>query len=189
MTKLRPAAAAARGAASRLRDRRVAMGLVAAAAAALLVLAPKETPLLARLYERVAGPADLGPVDFATLVRRTTPNDALACPPGACSEAAADFDPGVYPLPVMELRRRFAAMALAEPRVVQVHRGAEPDAPQDRYVQRSRLMSFPDTIDVRFVPLSAATSTLAVYSRSQLGRGDLGVNLARIRLWTGKASP
>ena len=58
---------------------------------------------------------------------------------------------------------------------------------QDRYVQRSATMSFPDTINVRFIALSDSTSTLAIYSRSQLGHSDIGVNLARIRLWTENA--
>ena len=58
---------------------------------------------------------------------------------------------------------------------------------QDRYLQRSRLMSFPDTIDVRFIAIDNDRSTLAIYSRSQIGRSDFGVNLERIRLWTNSA--
>ena len=36
------------------------------------------------------GPADLGPVALETLQRRTTPNDALACPASLC-QAKADI--------------------------------------------------------------------------------------------------
>ncbi|MGL4240358.1 MAG: DUF1499 domain-containing protein [Beijerinckiaceae bacterium] len=141
--------------------------------------------MLARIYELVLGPPDLGPVDFETFARGSRPNTALACPSGFCRNAAADFDPGVYPMPEEELRRRFTAAALAEPRVVPVFRNDAPGLPtQDRYIQRSGSMSFPDTIDVRFISLTENTSTLAVYSRSQIGYRDFGVNLARIRRWT-----
>jgi uncharacterized protein (DUF1499 family) len=36
------------------------------------------------------------------------------------------------------------------------------------------------------VPVGDSRSTLAIYSRSQLGRSDLGVNLARIERWLDK---
>jgi uncharacterized protein (DUF1499 family) len=145
----------------------------------------REESMLAALYEMVLGPPDLGPADFETLRRPATPNSALACPAGFCPHAQVDFDPGAYPVPDEELRRRFARVALGEPRTVPVYRSDGPGRPmQDRYVQRSRLMGFPDTIDVRFIALSGETSTLAVFSRSQIGRSDFGVNLARIRRWT-----
>ena len=56
----------------------------------------------------------------------------------------------------------------------------------ERYIQRSRLMGFPDTIVVRFLERPEGRSTLALYSRSQLGRGDFGVNRARIERWLEK---
>jgi uncharacterized protein (DUF1499 family) len=36
---------------------------------------------------------------------------------------------------------------------------------------------------VQFFDSANGHATLAVYSRSQLGKGDLGVNLARIKRW------
>lgn len=144
--------------------------------------------MLAMLYEAFLGSPDLGPADFETLRRRATPNDALACPPGFCA-AVPDFDPGEYPVADDELRRRFARMALAEPGVIPVYRGDGAGRPmQDRFVQRSRLMRFPDTVDVRFIALGLDRSTLAIYSRSQIGRSDFGVNGARIRRWTADPS-
>jgi hypothetical protein len=161
--------------------------LLLAASAALAIVESKEESLLAVLYETVFGSPDLGPVEFETLARRQTPNDALACPAGFCA-ARADFDPGVYPFGDEELRRRFAAVVLAEPRVVPLYRSDTPGRPvQDRYLQRTRWLSFPDTIDVRFIAIDDSRSTLAIYSRSQIGVGDLGVNLARIRLWADPA--
>src|SRR4028118_988701 len=45
----------------------------------------------------VFGPPDLGPVDFATLTRRRTPNDALVAPEGLCRHAEADRIPPAFP--------------------------------------------------------------------------------------------
>jgi uncharacterized protein (DUF1499 family) len=149
------------------------------------LLTSKEESMLAVIYETLFGSPDLGPVDFVTFTRASSPNTALACPPGFCRNAVSDFNPGVFQGSDDELRKRFTEFALAQPRVVPVYRHAQPGLPtQDRYVQRSATMSFPDTINVRFIALSDSTSTLAIYSRSQLGHSDMGVNLARIRLWT-----
>jgi hypothetical protein len=151
---------------------------------AFSLISSREESVLAHIYEMVFGSPDLGPVDFETFRRSTRPNTALACPPGFCRNATADFDPGVFPVGDEELRRRITEAALKEPRVIPVYRHASPGLPtQDRYIQRSEKMSFPDTIDVRFIPLTETTSTLAIYSRSQIGYRDFGVNLARIRRW------
>jgi hypothetical protein len=56
----------------------------------------------------------------------------------------------------------------------------EPDC--DRiacFLQRTRVMRFPDTIDVEVFP-SPGGSTIAIYSRSLIGRRDFGVNRARV---------
>jgi uncharacterized protein (DUF1499 family) len=165
-------------------------GLLAITAAFGLTLAmSQEEHLLAAVYEMIFGPPDLGPVDFETLVRSAKPNTALACPQGFCQNATADFDPGVYSVSDEALREAFTRHALAQPGVIPVYRHSRPGLPtQDRYVQRSALMQFPDTVDVRFIALSDTTSTLAIYSRSQIGQSDLGVNLKRIRLWTNRTA-
>jgi uncharacterized protein (DUF1499 family) len=153
-----------------------------------VLVTSKEESLLAAFYEMVFGSPDLGPVDFEMLVRSKKPNTALACPVGFCRNASADFDPGIYAVTDEVLRAAFTRHALDQPGVIPVYRHAQAGLPtQDRYVQRSAMMQFPDTIDVRFVALSTSTSTLAIYSRSQIGHSDFGVNLARIRQWTDKA--
>ncbi len=152
---------------------------------ATALLTTREESVLAWVYETLFGSPDLGPVDFESFSRGSRPNTALACPPDFCRNATADFDPGVFQGSDEALRQRFTEFALGQPRVIPVYRHAQPGLPtQDRYVQRSERMQFPDTIDVRFIALSDTTSTLAIYSRSQLGYRDFGVNLARIRAWT-----
>jgi uncharacterized protein (DUF1499 family) len=129
------------------------------------------------------GSPDLGPVAFETLARRTSPNDALACPPGVC-QARSDVTSPVYMVNAHDLRLAFGKMISSEPRLVLVD--SDEARMTDRYVQRSELMGIPDTVVVRFFDLPEGRSTIALYSRSQLGEGDMGVNLARIERWLRK---
>lgn len=132
-----------------------------------------------RIWAR-SGPADLGDVDFAELVRRQTPNDALACGEGLCA-ARADMAAPVFTLPAAELFYRVQQAVAEEPRLVLMAK--EPERGVLRYVQRSALFRFPDTINVKVVGLPDGRSTVLLYSRSQIGRGDMGVNRVRIERW------
>ena len=58
---------------------------------------------------------DIGPVDWATLTRHATPNDALVCPAGRCPNAKSDWEPKTYSRPPTELLARLKTIALAEP--------------------------------------------------------------------------
>ena len=132
---------------------------------------------------RLAGPPDLGDVTFETLKRRATPNDALACPPSLCA-ARSDLAPPVFALPPDQLRTALTRALAAEELLERV--ASDDSHLQDRYVQRTRLMRFPDTIVVRFLAAGEGRSSPALYSRSQLGRRDLGANRARIERWLKK---
>jgi uncharacterized protein (DUF1499 family) len=167
-----------------IRNISYALLIVFAVSSAVFVLTTKEESVLAYVYELVFGSPDQGSVEFETFSRGAKPNTALACPAGYCTNAKADFVPPVYSLPEEKLRELITARVLAEPDVIPVYRHAAPGQPtQDRYVQRTPLMRFPDTINIRFIPLTETSSTLAIFSRSQIGESDLGVNLARIRRW------
>jgi hypothetical protein len=125
---------------------------------------------------------DMGPVDFATLRRRDTPNDALVCPPGHCPQAVPDWPAKTYDMPAAGLADRISRIALAEPNTSTLH-CQPPCEGTMRLVQESRVMRFPDTIDIAVLPVGGDKSTLAIYSRSLLGYGDFGVNRARIARW------
>ena len=59
-------------------------------------------------------------------------------------------------------------------------------APEDgraTYVDRSRVVGFPDYVSVR-VSSEGEGSRLSAYSRLRFGRDDLGVNRARLERWT-----
>jgi uncharacterized protein (DUF1499 family) len=147
--------------------------LMAAFAAAFLLLGPE------RLWAQF-GPADLGDVDFATLERRASPNDALACLPAFC-KAEADIPAPVIARPLAEVFQVVQDAVAQEPRLEQV--GADAATGTLRFVQRTPLMRFPDTINVKVVPAADGSTAVLIYSRSQIGKGDMGVNLARVKRW------
>jgi uncharacterized protein (DUF1499 family) len=147
--------------------------VIAALVGAFLIVGPEQVWAL-------FGSADLGPIAFETVERRTSPNDALACPPDACN-AKSDMTAPEYMVNAHDLRLAFGKMISSEPRLVAVD--SDDAAMTDRYIQRSKLMRFPDTIVVRFFDRPQGRSTIALYSRSQLGKGDMGVNRARIERW------
>lgn len=134
---------------------------------------------LEKVWQTVFGSPDLGDVDFPALERRRNPNDALACPKGFCPEAQADFEPPVFPLSVPRLRDIVSEAGLSAPGTILAHSGVE----QDRYLVRTRLMRFPDTVNVQAIEMGQGRSTLALYSRSQIGRTDFGVNRRRLERW------
>jgi uncharacterized protein (DUF1499 family) len=151
------------------------VGLAAAGTIAFFAIGPE------RVWSAF-GPADLGPVDFATLKRRDTANDALACRPELCT-AKADMEAPVIPLTPEELFPIVSDALTGEPRLEQI--GSDAAQGTLRFVQRSPLMRFPDTIDVKLVPSAEGGTVVLIYSRSQLGREDMGVNRERIERWVG----
>jgi uncharacterized protein (DUF1499 family) len=152
------------------------IGLVAAVALSFWFAGPE------RIWE-LFGPADLGDVEFETLRRRSSSNDALICPSDLCP-ADSDLLPPILNVDAANLRKAMRKALMGERRLTLVD--VKDDPPTDRYVQRSERLHFPDTIVIRYLELGPSRSTLAIYSRSQLGRKDFGVNLARIERWVGK---
>lgn len=131
-----------------------------------------------RAWSLIAGSADLGRYDFAAGRRRDTPNDALACTQGACAS------PDVV-IPATTLSPA-AAIEAAESRLRGIERFTErvddrSDPDYARFVVRTPLMRFPDTIDVLADASAAGETWIKAYSRSQLGRSDLGANRNRLQ--------
>jgi len=131
-------------------------------------------------YTAAFGPADLGPVDFEALERPGSPNDALACPADVCPDEP-DFVTPTYDVPGARLREIVAAVAADDPAAELVYSGRWEET--DRYVVRSRLMRFPDTVNIRIFGAGPGRSQLAIYSRSQIGYSDMGANRARVARW------
>ncbi len=132
------------------------------------------------------GDADLGPVEFETLTRCSSPNDSLACPQDICT-VESDVSAPRFAVPVNRLIEAFEVMVSGESDLERVD--GDDDPMMRRYVQRTKLMRYPDTINVRFVALDGESSTIALYSRSQLGKSDLGANAARLQRWLTNLNP
>ncbi|EFL91031.1 conserved hypothetical protein [Ahrensia sp. R2A130] len=134
-----------------------------------------------RIWEQLAGPADLGIVEFEGLSKNSSPNQALICPDGVCKDDDRDLASPLYSVDAQQLRAR---MIDAVAQTTDVERLDDDSDPlRLRYLARSRLMRFPDTIDMAFYNMGDSRSTLAIYSRAQVGKTDFGANLARVKKW------
>lgn len=156
----------------------IAIG-AAALAAGVVVLRKDKPGGIGRVWE-IVGPADQGPVDFAHLARRPGRNDALVCPAGFCA-APVDLTPPRYAATPEQLRETLRALILANPDARLA--ASSPEEPRDRYVVRTPLMRFPDTVEAVALPAGEGGATLAIYSRSLIGSSDFGVNLRRVQGW------
>ncbi|MDD9908120.1 MAG: DUF1499 domain-containing protein [Ahrensia sp.] len=139
------------------------------------------------VWRVMAGPADLGPVSFQGLSKTAKPNQALICPPDLCDPASIDRPSSIYDLPAMVLRERLLNSLRAEDDITRVDGDTEPL--KLRFIQRTWLMRYPDTIRIEIVPIEDTSSTIALYSQSQIGESDLGVNLERAERWLGRLEP
>ncbi len=141
-------------------------------AAALVALA-----LAFALEACVTAPAPpTGPwLDFASLRPGKSPNSALACAQDVCPLASISRPEFSFDASVAQVAD---ALQQLEP-TAQFQTEPSGDI-RARYVAVTRLMRFRDDVDVLIRPLSAERTRVAVYSRSRIGRSDLGANAARI---------
>mmetsp|Transcript_14402 Transcript_14402/g.29467 ORF Transcript_14402/g.29467 Transcript_14402/m.29467 type:complete len:247 (-) Transcript_14402:351-1091(-) len=126
-------------------------------------------------------------IEIGELRTRSSLNTALIAPQGftPCVPGPSEISPIFPSLTVKELERRFLSMVLKEPRITRAHQ--VPFSHRYTFVQRSLVMQYPDVVFVEFVPLEdGKSSTIAIYSTSLVGQGDLGVNLKRIKSWLQK---
>jgi uncharacterized protein (DUF1499 family) len=157
--------------------------LLAVASAAVYVLLEKRPGYGAwyGIAKLTGSRLDIAPVDWATLRRHPTPNDALVCPPAVCPNAKPDAEAKVYPVTPAELLARIKRVALAEANTSELT--CDPNCDRTlRILQLTRLMRYPDTVDIEVFAVPGG-ATLAIYSRSLVGGGDFGVNAKRIQRW------
>lgn len=112
-------------------------------------------------------------VDPGAALRTGKPNDYLVADGGDRPALAVAETPEA-------LLTRLDAAAMAEDGVTRL--AGAPEAGWVTYVQRTRLMGYPDAISVFAVP-EGEGARLSLYSRSRYGHSDLGVNKARVERW------
>lgn len=135
--------------------------LVAAAFAALL------------LYIRLA-PSD--PI----LWHKPLPTNQTATCTVTPSEGSASYA-CILPDPPETLLQRLDAIALGTPRTTRL--AGDPASGRITYVTRSALWGFPDYTTAQTTPTPDGTR-LDLFARLRFGRGDMGVNAARLTGWT-----
>lgn len=119
-------------------------------------------------------------LDFRRLAPRRTPNRCLATP-AAWQRRDADLTTPEFAVSAARLREALDAVMAREPRTRVI--GVDEEAGQIEYEQRTRWLGFPDRVTVAIVDLGNGRSSVAIYSRSQKGAWDLGVNRRRVRRW------
>jgi uncharacterized protein (DUF1499 family) len=116
-------------------------------------------------------------VDPLVAAKPSTPNSYRVGPDGTTE---ADAMAPTFPLSATDLAVKFDAIARGAGSAVVGGSVAEGHV---SYVQTSGLFGFPDYVSVKFIEIDAANSTLAIFSRSRLGKSDLGVNKKRVEAW------
>lgn len=131
-------------------------------------------------FRTVPSAPDRWHVDPLVAEAPTTPN-AWRVGPAPALGPEPDVEAPVYDLSADALARKLDAMVMAEPRTERLAQSQ--DGLWVTYVQRSRVMGFPDYMSVRVIPRGEDAATLSIFSRSRYGQSDLGVNRARVENW------
>ncbi|MDM7930886.1 DUF1499 domain-containing protein [Tabrizicola sp.] len=76
---------------------------------------------------------------------------------------------------------RLDEIALATPRTTRL--AGSPEEGHITWVTRSALWGFPDYTTAQALTHDVATSEVTIFARSRFGKGDMGVNGARLRDW------
>lgn len=98
------------------------------------------------------------------------------------TEFPVDLAAPTYTVNAATLSEAFDRFVMGQPRVERIA-GSTEEA-WITYVQRTEGLQFPDYISVQFYDYGdTGTSTIAIYSRSRFGHGDMGVNEARVKSW------
>ncbi|MEE9376096.1 MAG: DUF1499 domain-containing protein [Rhizobiaceae bacterium] len=134
-----------------------------------------------KIWESTFGPADKGEIQFEDFTKGPKANQSLICPAGICDEKSIDATSPIYNLSVLELHTKLLVSLEVERSLTRVDDKTDPL--KLRFVQRTRRLRFPDTVTIQLFALGTNRSTIALYSQSQIGENDIGVNHARLLRW------
>lgn len=109
-----------------------------------------------------------------------TPNSYRVAPAGTDVERV-DEESHIYAESAEVIAEALDTYILRQPQTVRV--AGYPQEQYLTYAQRTKTLKLPDYISIKVIPLGENRSTIAIYSRSRYGYGDLGVNKARVTQW------
>ena len=98
-----------------------------------------------------------------------------------------DVDSLIFDLDPLDLAEKVDSIARSQPKVTVLEGSAK--SGNVTYVQRTKLIAYPDYISIKISPEIAGKSRLTIYSRSRFGYFDYGVNKARVKAWTAAIGP
>jgi uncharacterized protein (DUF1499 family) len=113
-------------------------------------------------------------VDPATAPRPGTPNAYLL------RDIDGDAPAAMLAAPPEAVAAALDRVAATAPRVTRLAGSAA--GGHVTYVQRSRIMGYPDAMSIRLSPVGDGTR-IEIFSRSRFGYSDAGVNAARVARW------
>ena len=123
-------------------------------------------------------------IDFATLVRPSTPNTFLLAPDDFCKSDTPDQVSPRFEESPKDLFKLLTRLLRSDKCVRDMLE--DPAGQAIRYVAVTPLLRFKDDVDIRILPAEPGGrakdpgSTLAIYSRSRIGHSDLGANAKRV---------
>ena len=98
------------------------------------------------------------------------------------TELKVDQEAPIFTGNIQEIARAFDAFVLSQKDTTRIAGSVE--QLWMTYVQRTPRLKIPDYISVKFIPLELPDkSTVAIFSRSRFGNGDMGVNEGRVTAW------
>ncbi|MEM1244256.1 MAG: DUF1499 domain-containing protein [Pseudomonadota bacterium] len=116
---------------------------------------------------------DLYFINFDKLILPKTPNYALVQYPLEKVQPRQLKSP-VCKISIMDLKHKTEEILLQYPRIKKVQEDVAKN--QQIYVRRTRIMKFPDIINIQFIKIDDTHSTFSMLSRAKYGYSDLNVN-------------
>lgn len=131
-------------------------------------------------------PVEVYHVDPLTAPTPETPNSFRVAPVlegfDPVTEERVDLPAPVYEANPAIIAKALDEFALRQPRTIRI--AGTPEQGWMTYVQTSDRMRYPDYVSVLIMDIAnEGLTTIAIFSRSRFGYGDLGVNEARVRRW------
>ncbi len=123
---------------------------------------------------------DVWHVDPLAAEQPLKPHSFRVAPPLLTTQPV-DMPAPVYTANPTLMAKAFDDFVLNQPKTERI--AGSPEEGWMTYVQRSPRLNFPDYISVKFIDLNGGNSTVAVFSRSRFGYGDMGVNEERVTTW------